>query len=275
MKRVISLAGVLGMGFLVSGCITTGNDQLQGTVQYTYKVARKLDTDLSASVQQLRGTTTTLSQRLDDNAKNIQELEDSIRANQAALDKMKGQLDELTRVLYAKMGLTNTGASTGAPPSNIMIESASAAPMSAPPAGIATPETAVGGDPAAVYEAAQRSYIQQDYQNAAQQYDAYLRFPNTDHADYAQYWKAESYYQLAKKNQDSNLYQQSIVEFEKLRNDHPNSSKVPGALYDQAMAYLSLNQTESAIKLFDTLVAKFPSDANAERAQSELKKLKG
>jgi TolA-binding protein len=60
-----------------------------------------------------------------------------------------------------------------------------------------------------------------------------------------------------------------------VRSKFPNSTKVPFAMHNQAVAHSRLGQTEEAIRLMQAVVDQFPMSPVAEQAKSDLKRLKG
>ncbi len=72
-----------------------------------------------------------------------------------------------------------------------------------------------------------------------------------------------------------NRYQEAIQEFEVLRNNYPNHSKIPTALQNEAVAYSRLGQNDKAIQILKELIEKYPLSAAAEQARADLQKLQG
>ena len=131
----------------------------------------------------------------------------------------------------------------------------------------AAPLGGMAGDPEADYEQAQRSYANEDYELALQQFDAYLqRYPGTDLCANAQFWKGYSYFKLAK-------YQEAIAEFDKLRANYPASTKVPFGMHIQAMALKELGQRGRAVALLKEVVENYPMTPAADSSRTELETL--
>lgn len=265
---------------VLSGCVTTGNqDQVRNTIYQTYSLVRKLDTELSGTVSQLSVTSADLGARVDTSEQNLRQLQGMAEENQRKLQSIAQQLDTLQRNISRSLG---SGAVPSAAPPTAEPGAASTQSGAAPGVtSTALPEAATASNTGSesatqLYNQAQRSFINQDWENARAQYEEYLsRFPETDLAENAQYWLALSYAKLAASRQDLGLYQQSVQSFEKLRSAYPSSSKVPTSLYDQAEVHLQLQQTDRAMALLRQIIDEYPMAPTAVRAKSKLQELGG
>ena len=76
------------------------------------------------------------------------------------------------------------------------------------------------------------------------------------------------YSQFALKN-----YKSSIATQQKVIDLHPDSSKVPDAMFNMANGQIQLGQVSSAKKTLRDLVAKYPDAALTPSAQKRLKAL--
>ena len=68
-------------------------------------------------------------------------------------------------------------------------------------------------------------------------------------------------------------YAEAISGFDELRNQYPNSGRVPTAMYNQAVAYSRLGQNARAIELFQQLVREYPDAVATEGARGALRQL--
>lgn len=91
-------------------------------------------------------------------------------------------------------------------------------------------------------------------------------FPESDLADNAQYWLAESYYG------DRN-YEKAIEEFYVVTNKYPDSNKVPDAGLKLAYAYYSLRQWDKAKAALGSLIQDYPGSSVATLAEDRLKRI--
>ena len=125
------------------------------------------------------------------------------------------------------------------------------------------------GSPDADYQQAQRSFAQQDFATALEQFTAFLqRYPESEHVPNAHFWRAKSLQGLGS-------YQEAVDAYEDLRVQFASSTKVPYALHQQAVCHSRLGQTARAIQLLDEVVRDYPMTPAADQAKTDLKKLRG
>jgi tol-pal system protein YbgF len=143
---------------------------------------------------------------------------------------------------------------------------AQAAPVTSAAAG-----AAAKGDPLAeskAYEEALDQFKTGNYDKAIAGFADFLKaYPNSTLAANAQYWTGYSHY--ARKDYKNALEQQT-----RLVNDYPQSPKVPDALLNIANCQMELNDTVSARKNFQEIVAKYPGTNAAAIAAKRLELLK-
>lgn len=171
----------------------------------------------------------------------------------------------------AAPGMTPPPAAT-APAAVPPVAGATTAPAAASPAASAAPAASAvptSGSADQDYQQAQGTLAKQDYAAALEQFNAYLqRYPNSENASNAQFWKAKAL-------QGMEQYEPAIAEFGKVRTNYANSSKVPYAMHQQAVCHGRLGQTERAIELFQEVIKDFPMTPAADQAKSDLKRLQG
>jgi tol-pal system protein YbgF len=119
-----------------------------------------------------------------------------------------------------------------------------------------------------------------DNQGAIQKLREFLRkAPKSDVADDAQYWIGEAYFSMARATASQpdkareNL-EQAVQEFRKVMVAYPRGSKVPTALYKEALALVELKQTALAQARLQYLVEHFPQSEEAPLAKERLATLK-
>lgn len=295
------LAAALALAVLLTGCATTGGNQLSNTVNATYKTVRQLDASLGDTVQQLNTTAADLNQKVNDSDQELRRLQGLVQENQQRLRQMQAKIDRLESNLARVHGWTSAPPA-GSPPPGIMPGAATPGETSeavteqaavqetdvdgldsglSPSAETATddaytPPAAPANNAIAAYQQAQRAYMSGDYDAALKLYDEYLdRFPTAEHASDAQFWKAQCYLKLGEENKDADLYENAVSEFQTLRSNYPSSRKIPFAMHNQAVVYGRLGQTTRAIGLFEELIRQYPLSAEAESAKSMVEKLQG
>jgi TolA-binding protein len=276
---------------LAAGCATTGGDQMANSVYATHRIAQKLDTEMSASVEKLNQTAADLTAKVDASDQATRQLQSMMEENQAKLNALQKNLDRLAQVVYRQFGLT-PGTSGGVEIGQSRIEPpVGAAPMSTDPAtpGVAPIPVPGGSDPGtpvatapaptaedpigatADYKKASEVYMNDNFQEALTLYSQFLqKYPTSDYASSAQYWKARCMKQLGQ-------WEQAVREYDSVRQTYPMAKKVAPAMYDQAECYLRLGQQQRAIDLLKDLTtnSRYSTDPTVELARSKLKELQG
>jgi len=134
------------------------------------------------------------------------------------------------------------------------------------PAGGAEAASGGGSDQAA-YDAAFELLKQSRYDPARAEFQRFLlAFPDSTLRDNAQFWLGETFY-LTK------AFKQALVEFDKVIKGYPDSNKLATAWLRVGYCQLELGQLEAGRKSLATVVAKFPGDEAAKRAEARLKQL--
>ncbi|MCC6795209.1 MAG: tetratricopeptide repeat protein [Candidatus Hydrogenedentes bacterium] len=290
--RGTSLVAAGGLLLLAAGCATTGGDQMANSVYATHRIVQKLDTDMSARVDKLNQTAADLSAKVDASDQATRQLQSMMEENQAKLNALQKNLDRLAQVMYRSVGVTpgptgsvDVGGARIEPPAGTPVEAipgstpGSLPPPTTPPTTAetipATPAvTPPAEDPAgatADYKKASEVYMNDNFQEALTLYSSFLqKYPNSDYASSAQYWKARCF-------QGMGQWEQAVREFDAVKSSYPMAKKVPPAMYYQAECYLRLGQQQRAIDLLKDLStnARYSTDAMSEQARDKLKELQG
>ncbi len=133
-----------------------------------------------------------------------------------------------------------------------------------------------------LYQMAYIDYTRGNYNLAIAAFREFIRlYPNTDLAEKAQYWIAESHFSLAREAQAKGDRERTVREFERARQEfrrvlitYPRGDRVPTALYKEALTLLELRQPEMAATVLQYLVDQFPSTEEAAKAKEELVRLR-
>lgn len=267
---------MLVLGALATGCATTGTQsQLENTVYRNNEMLRNMQRDLNSSVDNLNSTVASLETRLDENEGQMRTLRGMSEENQHQLETLQQRLEEYTTAMYRHLDLTPGGRPSDAwrpmddgddvDVGDPVIDEGMGdeQPMALRPDA----ELQMPADPMAVYEQAQRNFMDNNYQEAWAGYEQVLsQHPDWEHAHNAQFWKAESHMNMEE-------YPEAIREYERLREEYPNSSKVPYSLYNQAIAHVRLGQTEDARELLERITDQHGMHETAERAAETLRRL--
>ena len=117
------------------------------------------------------------------------------------------------------------------------------------------------------YQVALELLREERYDMAATAFRQFLvAFPNSELADNAQYWLAESYYA-------SNKFEQALQDFEAVINDHPRSRKVPDALLKMGYCNYSLKRWAAARVTLTRVQADYPETTAARLAGQYLQRM--
>ena len=256
-----------------AGCADVSGQALQQDVA---QLRQDLNS-LTLAVHRGRGDTDTVVGQLDRRSRE-QGAESSKQsaALNARLDVLSAEVARVSaRVDELSQRVETLGRST---------PSGGAAPRSGAPApsGAAVPPPARGGGASAEesYQAAYLDFSKGLYPLAVSGFRDFLRrFPDSPLADSSQYWIGEAYFSMARATASQpekareNL-EQAVQEFRKVVVAYPRGSKVPTALYKEALALVELKQTSLAQARLQYLVEHFPQSEEAPLAKERLASLK-
>jgi tol-pal system protein YbgF len=265
-----------------AGCADVSGQALQQDVA---QLRQDLNS-LTLVVHRGRGETETVVGQLDrrtreqaaDNAKQIASLGARVDALSAEVARMTARLDELSqRVDSLGRSAPSGGAAPIPPPAR---SSGAPGPGPSGPAAAAPRASGAGATAEESYQAAYLDFSKGLYPLAVSGFRDFLRrFPDSALADSAQYWIGEAYFSMARATASQpdkareNL-EQAVQEFRKVMVAYPRGSKVPTALYKEALALVELKQTALAQARLQYLVEHFPQSEEAPLAKERLASLK-
>ena len=263
-----------------AGCADVSRQALQEDVA---QLRRDLNS-LTLAVHRGRGDTDTVVGQLDrrtreqnaDSAKQIAALGARADALSAEVARVTARLDEMSQRVDSIGRSAPSGGNAPVPPP------ARSGGAPAPSGSVATAPRASGGAGTAEesYQAAYLDFSKGLYPLAITEFRDFLRrFPDSALADSAQYWVGEAYFSMARATASQpdkareNL-EQAVQEFRKVMVAYPRGSKVPTALYKEALALVELKQTALAQARLQYLVEHFPQSEEAPLAKERLASLK-
>ena len=124
-----------------------------------------------------------------------------------------------------------------------------------------------GGSDRDNYQAAFELLKGQRYEPAAMAFQQFLvSYPDSQLADNAQYWLAESYYVTQK-------YDDALGEFEIVINNYPKSRKVPDALLKVGYCNYELKRWKEARQALGRVQADYPDTTAARLAEQRIKRM--
>ena len=256
-----------------AGCADVSGQALQQDVA---QLRQDLNS-LTLAVHRGRGDTETVVGQLDrrtreqaaESSKQSAALNARLDALSAEVARVSARVDELSQ----RVETLGRSAPSGGP-----------APRSGAPAPpvAAVPPPARGGGASAEesYQAAYLDFSKGLYPLAVSGFRDFLRrFPDSPLADSSQYWIGEAYFSMARATASQpekareNL-EQAVREFRKVVVAYPRGSKVPTALYKEALALVELKQTALAQARLQYLVEHYPQSEEAPLAKERLASLK-
>ena len=269
-----------------AGCADVSGQALQQDVA---QLRQDLNS-LTLAVHRSRGDNETVVGQLDrrtreqnaESGKQSAALNARLDALSAEVARVSARVDELSQRVET-LGRTAPAAPAAPAPSG------GAAPIPPPArAGAPAPPVAAGPPPARSggasaeesYQAAYLDFSKGLYPLAVSGFRDFLRrFPDSPLADSSQYWIGEAYFSMARATASQpekareNL-EQAVQEFRKVVVAYPRGSKVPTALYKEALALVDLKQTALAQARLQYLVEHFPQSEEAPLAKERLATLK-
>lgn len=124
-----------------------------------------------------------------------------------------------------------------------------------------------GGTDRENYEAAFELLKQQQYVAAGAAFGQFLAsYPNSQLADNAQYWLAESYYV-------TDQFEEALAQFQVVLSGYPRSRKIPDALLKIGFSNYELQRWNGARSALQTVRDDFPDSTAARLADQRLKRM--
>jgi tol-pal system protein YbgF len=261
-----------------AGCADVSGQALQQDVA---QLRQDLNS-LTLAVHRGRGDTETVVGQLDrrtreqsaESGKQSAALNARLDALSAEVARVSARVDELSQRVETMGRAAPSGGAAPVPP-----PARSGAP--APSVAAVPPPARSGGASAEEsYQAAYLDFSKGLYPLAVSGFRDFLRrFPDSPLADSSQYWIGEAYFSMARATASQpekareNL-EQAVQEFRKVVVAYPRGSKVPTALYKEALALVDLKQTALAQARLQYLVEHFPQSEEAPLAKERLASLK-
>ncbi|NOX34293.1 MAG: tol-pal system protein YbgF [Deltaproteobacteria bacterium] len=119
-----------------------------------------------------------------------------------------------------------------------------------------------------LYGLAKKLFDDGDMGNARIQFENFInKYPDSDNADNARFWIADSYY-------SEKWFEKAILEYQKVLEEYPHSNKLAAARLKQGYAFAELGEKANARLILKELVKKHPDSNEAKYAKEKLKSLK-
>ena len=275
----VASAALLAMVAASAGCADVSGQALQQDVAQL----RQDVNSLTLAVHRGRGDTDTVVGQLDrrtreqgaDTAKQIAALGARLDALSGEVARVTARVDELSQRVDSLGRPAPSGGASPIPPPSRSGGATAPAPSAAAPRAAGSGATAEES-----YQAAYLDFSKGLYPLAVSGFRDFLRrFPDSALADSAQYWIGEAYFSMARAtasqpDKSRENLEQAVQEFRKVMVAYPRGSKVPTALYKEALALVELKQTALAQARLQYLVEHFPQSEEAPLAKERLASLK-
>lgn len=266
MRTLLSPRGLLLLGAMVllGGCVPT--PQQQRTARDLEEMKRHLAT-LERSVaarQQDQG----LEGRLATMAKQQADLQAALDSLRVELQGTNGRLEDLAhrnKKLGEDLDLARQDLGLKVSALEERVAKLAAAPPAPAPTAAPAPEPAAGASPEALYRQGLDLILKQgDFAKGEQVLREFLqRYPKNELAVNAQYWIGEALYGEKK-------YENAILQFQDVIQNHPDHPKAPAALLKQGLAFHALGDLKNARVILEKVVASYPKSEEAAKAKERL-----
>lgn len=275
----------------VAGCADImADDALQQDVAQLRQDVNKLTLDAHrgrAEAETLNQIERRTREQAAESSRQVTTLSSRIDTLNAEISRLSGRLDQLTQRLESlnrQAPPATPAPRVESPPPAPIVPPAAAAPTAPSSAPLTARSSPSGGGPSPEesYQAAYLDFSKGHYGLAIPAFREFVRrFPDSPLADSAQYVIGESYFSMARasvaagqEDRAKRELEQAVQEFRKVILNYPRGSKVPTALYKEALVLTELKQPAAARDRLQYLLDHFPQSEEAPLAKERLASLK-
>jgi len=255
MKVIYLIAVVIVLPLYLASCVAT-QDDVGGLYARQNRLEAKVD-KLSKEVNVVAGSGYSSNSDNREVSNQVFQLESKVFDLEQQITKMEYQIqlleENLTSVEVST--LKSRPVPTQPRPRPVQVEAESAT--------ILEPEIK---EPT-LFDIGYKNFNNGNYAQARQNFRAFLREdPKAKQAPDATFWIADSYYK-------EGLYEESILEYQRLIDVYPRDPRVPLAYLKQGMGLMKLNKDEEAKLFFQTLIDKYPGSPESDEAEKKISRL--
>ncbi|MEE9193718.1 MAG: tol-pal system protein YbgF [Thermodesulfobacteriota bacterium] len=255
MKVIYLIAVVIVLPLYLASCIAT-QDDVGGLYARQNRLEAKVD-KLSKEVNVVAGKGYSSNSDNREVSNQVFQLESKVFDLEQQITKMEYQIqlleENLTSVEVSTLKYRPVPTQQRPRPSQVEAESAT----------ILEPEIK---EPT-LFDIGYKNFNNGNYAQSRQNFRAFLREdPKAKQAPDATFWIADSYYK-------EGLYEESILEYQRLIDVYPRDPRVPLAYLKQGMGLMKLNKDEEAKLFFQTLIDKYPGSPEADEAEKKISRL--
>ncbi|KJR44001.1 tol-pal system protein YbgF [Candidatus Magnetoovum chiemensis] len=161
----------------------------------------------------------------------------------------------------------DTIAAAPMPPSTSPVGTTSPTNAAAAPRPTAPPVEAAPLTEQEAYERAYKEFLAGHFKDSRNQFSNFInKYPNGKYIANAYFWRAECDFKDSK-------YEDAIVGYQDMIKRFQSSDKVPGAKLKQGLAFIEINDKDTAIAIFKQLIKQYPNAKETEIARIKLKSL--
>lgn len=258
MKVIYLIAAVIVLPLFLVSCVAT-QDDVGGLYARQNRLEAKVD-KLSKEVNTVAGKGYSSSSDNREISNQVFQLESKVFDLEQQVLRMENQIQLL------EQNLTNAEASS------VKYRSMPTQPkQSRPTPGQVEAQSSAVLEPEikepTLFDIGYKNFNNGNYAQARQNFRAFLREdPKAKQAPDATFWIADSYYK-------EGLYEESILEYQRLIDVYPRDPRVPLAYLKQGMGLMKLNKNEEAKLFFQTLIDKYPGSPEADEAAKKISEL--
>ncbi len=221
------------------------------------KLLQKNQADTSSISDELRASLIAIGAKLDEYNKRMENLSERLNLVETILTE---------RMTFLSDQVSEIGRETTISPGSSPVQRQSPTPDTTIPSQQSS-DTELEPEASQFYHTAYLAYVNGDFDTAIAGFEKYLElYPNTELADIAQYWIAESFFSLGE-------FETSLTEYDKFIAQYPESDKIPAAYLSKADVYLQLGRQLEAISHLKYIINQFPESDAARQAEERLRAL--
>ncbi len=219
------------------------------------RLLQKNQADNAAVNDQLAASVTAIDAKLDEYNTRMAQLSERLDSTETALtDRITSLSDQMGEMK------SDTTITPGVPVQSQPLPDQGEQPP-------ASSDSSPDSEAARMYHQPYTLYVNGDFEAAVAGFQKYLQqYPDSELADMAQFWIAESFFSLGEN-------ETALKEYDTLINQYPNSDKIPDAFLGKSDTFLKLERQIEAISHLKYVINQFPDSGAARKATERLKSL--
>jgi tol-pal system protein YbgF len=268
-KRIAQLEKELG-----GGPSSFEQDLGRSSMQSRFAETRvKLD-ELNSKIQALNGKVEEVGFQVDrklaDTESKVAKTDEMIAYNEQRIARLEAHLKLQPMPMSRGMQINPPGSLVTPPPGTSPASPPGSPPMASTPGPgsiAAKPASTEGLSENKLYENGKQAFDQGNFEAARNFFERLIKqHPQSENADNAQFWIAESYYKQA-------WFEKSALEYQKVIENYPKGNKLQAALLKQGLSFLNMGDKQNAKIILKQLADQYPQSPEADIARARLKNL--